>query len=163
MIHSRRYHSDHCEFLKAITAIVTSLTSKQVNIITDREFKFDNSILPVGSHLYYWNHLENDLYWHLKNTCNCTAEQISYFTNAFKNLMASHFNEVDFDNSWKQLEQSKEFISSNKVLNYFQHRLIPGFKAHSAIWTLRAAGIVNPENGITNNPLESMNAVLQKN
>ena len=76
--------------------------------------------------------------------------------------MASHFNEVDFDNSWKQLEQSKEFISSNRVLNYFQHRLIPGFKAHSAIWTLRAAGIVNPENGITNNPSESMNAVLQK-
>ena len=162
MIHSRRYHSDHCGFLKAITAVVPSLTSKQVNIITDREFKFDNSILPVGNHLYCWNHLENDLHWHLKKICNCTAEQISYFANAFKNLMANHLNEVDFDNSWKLLKQNKEFISNNKVLNYFQDRLIPAFKAHSAIWTLRAAGIVNTENGITNNPSESMNAVLHR-
>ena len=162
MIHSRRYHSDHCEFLKAVTAIVPVLTSKQVNIITDREFKFDNSILPVGNHLYCWNHLENDLYWHLKKTSNCTAEQITYFTNAFKNLMISHCNEIDFDASWKKLKQDKEFVSSNKVLNYFEDRLIPAFKAHSAIWTLRAAGIVQPENGITNNPSESMNAVLHR-
>ena len=76
--------------------------------------------------------------------------------------MTNHFNEVDFDNSWKLLKQSKEFISSNKVLNYFQDRLLPAFKAHSAIWTLRAVGVVNPENGITNNPSESMNAVLHR-
>jgi len=61
MIHSRRYHSDHREFLKAVTTVVPSLASKQVNIVTDREVKFDNSVLPVGSHLYCWNHLENKL------------------------------------------------------------------------------------------------------
>ena len=81
MIHSKRYHSDHCEFLRATTSIVPALTSKQVNIIIDREFKlFDKFILPVGNQLYCWNHLENDLYWHLKKTSNCTAKQITYFT-----------------------------------------------------------------------------------
>ena len=135
MIYSRKY-SDHCEFLRATTSIVPALTSKQVNIVMDWEFKFDKSILPVGNHLYCWNHLENDLYWHLKKTSNCTAEQITYFTNAFNNLMVSHCNEVDC--------------------------LIPVFKAHLGIWTLRAAGIVKPENGITNNSSESMNAVLHR-
>ena len=117
MIHSRRYHSDHCEFLKAVTNVVPSLASKQVNIVTDREFKFDNSIFPVGSHLYCWNHLENDLYWQLKKSCNYTAEQITYFTNTFKNLTISNLNEVDFDNNWKQLKCNKEFTSSSKVLS----------------------------------------------
>ena len=38
---------------------------------------------------------------------------------------------------------------------------VTSIKAHSAIiWILRAARIVNPENGITNNPSESVNGVL---
>ena len=84
-IHARKYHSDHCEFLRAITSIVPASTSKQVNIVIDWEFNFDKSILPVGNHLYCWNYLENDLHWHLKKTSNCTAEQITYFTNTFNN------------------------------------------------------------------------------
>ena len=33
---------------------------------------------------------------------------------------------------------------------------------HASIWALKAAGIRNPENGVTNNPSESMNAVLHR-
>lgn len=39
---------------------------------------------------------------------------------------------------------------------------LDSFKAHAAIWTLKAAGVVDFVTGITNNPSESMNAVLRR-
>ena len=40
LVHSRRYHSDHKAFLSDIVDNVPGLKTKEVNIITDREFKF---------------------------------------------------------------------------------------------------------------------------
>ena len=40
------------------------------------------------------------------------------------------------------------------------NRFLPQFKAHASIWVLKAAGVQNPDLGITNNPSESINAVL---
>ena len=67
--------------------------------------------------------------------------------------------EIEFDQAWSVL--MKETKKSNDLVrNYFQNKLLPAFKAHSSIWILKSAGVANPENGITNNPSESMNAVL---
>ena len=49
LIHSRRYHCDHKAFIEAITNIVHPLTTRRVNIVTDREFSFANCF-PVGTH-----------------------------------------------------------------------------------------------------------------
>ena len=49
-----------------------------------------------------------------------------------------------------------------KVCNYFETKLLPTFKHSSSIWVLKSAGILHPENGITNNCSESMNAVLHR-
>ena len=46
-------------------------------------------------------------------------------------------------------------------MKYFDQRLIPAFKEHSSVWKLREMGVTDPENGLTNNPSESMNAVLR--
>ena len=67
LIHSRRYHSDHKEFMVAVREIVRPLYIKKVNLVSDREFKLDD-ILPVGTHLYCWNYFESDLHWYLKST-----------------------------------------------------------------------------------------------
>lgn len=45
---------------------------------------------------------------------------------------------------------------------YFESKLLPAFKVHSSIWVLKSAGILNAENGITNNAAESINAVLHR-
>uniref|UniRef100_A0A1X7UXJ5 SWIM-type domain-containing protein n=1 Tax=Amphimedon queenslandica TaxID=400682 RepID=A0A1X7UXJ5_AMPQE len=68
--------------------------------------------------------------------------------------------EANFEKAWSHCRHRKRFLANNKVCNYFDKTLIPVFKAHSAIWILRKAGIVNPEKGVTNNPSESFNAVL---
>ena len=70
--------------------------------------------------------------------------------------------EVDFDREWEMLQNNTTFLSKPKVSDYFKNNLIPSFKTHSAIWILKAAGIPNQGNGITNNPSESMNAVLKR-
>lgn len=36
------------------------------------------------------------------------------------------------------------------------------FKSHASIWSLKEAWISNPHDGVTNNPSESMNAVLRR-
>lgn len=162
LIHSRRYHSDHKLFLDAVTQLVPSLLSKRVVLVTDREFKFSD-MFPVGFHLFCWNHMENDLHWYLKNRSmgNCTSEEISFFTNAFKGLMMNT-REVQFNEEWERLKSNQYFRSNTKICNYFETKLLPSFKQHASIWILKAAGVVNPDRGITNNASESMNAVLHR-
>ena len=160
LIHSRRYHCDHKTFIEAITSVVHPLTTRHVNIVTDREFNFADSF-PVGTHLYCWNHLINDLRWHLRNKCNCSTEEINYFVNAFKNIQ-TNICEVEFDRDWQDLKVNKMFTKRPKITNYFEDNLIPAFKNHGSIWGLKAAGIPSVELGITNNPSESMNAMLHR-
>lgn len=161
LIHSRRYHSDHRVFIDSIIEAVHPLATKCINIVTDREFKFATAF-PVGSHLYCWNHLERDLHWHLKTKCNSSPEEVSYFTNTFKQLINASTTEIEFDRDWEELKGNERFMAKPKICNYFQTNLIPVFKAHAAIWILKAAGIPNPNAGITNNPSESMNAVFHR-
>ena len=66
-------------------------------------------------------------------------------------------SEEEFDKAWNN---NKVTFANESVLKYFEQRLIPAFKEHSSIWKLREMGVSDPENGLTNNPSESMNAIL---
>ena len=157
-IHSRKFHDNHVDFLKCIRKKVPLLATKRIIIVTDQEFNL-SEIFPAGVHAFCWNHLERDLHFHLKQKANCTATEISYFANAFKRLM-NEPSEVEFSQLWESLKISPFFKKNNAVEKYFETKLIPTFKSHSAIWVLKSAGLRNPNNGITNNASESMNAVL---
>ena len=65
-----------------------------------------------------------------------------------------------FDQVWSALKDKHHFECNKTVLNYFENKLLPTFKSHSSIWVLKGAGIEKSELGITNNPSESINAVL---
>ena len=115
LIHLKQYHIDHQEFHDAITETTTTLLTKRVNIITDRKFKF-SGIFPVGTHLFCWNYIQNDLHWYLKSKGNCTAAEINYFTNALRGLMKNELTENDFDRAWAELKNTDEFTSKPKVI-----------------------------------------------
>ena len=70
--------------------------------------------------------------------------------------------EVEFNRCWSSYKDKDLFQSNKTVCNYFEAKLLPVFKHNSSIWVLKSAGIFNPENGITNNSSESMNAVLHR-
>ena len=123
-------------------------------MVTDREFDFSD-IFPLCLNTFCWNHLERDLHFYLKNA-NCQPSKISFYVNAFKALMIEE-REEDFNAAWISV---KKTFTNSTVLQYFEKKLLPAFKVHSSIWKLREMGVSNPENGITNNPAESMNAVL---
>ena len=160
LLHTRRLQVDHQFFLEAITKEVSQLLMKRVNIVSDREFNFAD-IFSCGTHLYCWNHYVRDIQWHLKGPCNCSSEDINFFSNTFRTLMISN-TEDEFDAQWLILRQDDHFVKKAKVLSYFESNIIPSFKQHAAVWTLRAARVKNPSNGITNNPSESFNAVLHR-
>ena len=120
--------------------------------MTDREFNF-SEIFPLGSHIYCWNHLECDLSYYLKSKDNCNLKEIS------KALMMEKI-EKEFDDSWVEMRQKSFSQGNSVVLSYFENKLLPAFKCHASIWILKSAGVENPEAGITNNPSESINAVL---
>ena len=63
----------------------------------------------------------------------------------------------ELDEEWNKLKLS---FTNKPVLKYFEEKLLPAFKEHSSIWKLKENGVPNPEHGLTNNPSESMNAVL---
>ena len=157
-IHSRRFAESHHNFIKAIRQALPVLATKKVFVVTDQEFDFSD-VLPISYHLFCWNHLEQDLLHYLKNTANCNSQQISYYANAFKEMMLEE-SQVEFDRLVAKYFDCDSFVDNEKVCQYFQNRLLPTFTTHSAIWHLKEVGISNPENGITNNAAESFNAVL---
>lgn len=157
-VHSRKFHEDHINFLTSIRKRVPLLATKSIIVVTDQEFHLGD-LFPSGYHVFCWNHMERDLHYYLKSKANCTATEISYFANAFKQLMNEPLEE-DFDSLWNVIRKSSHFTRHSVVLNYFEKRLIPTFKVHSSIWVLKSAGCPNPHNGITNNASESINAVL---
>jgi len=156
-IHSRRYQEDHIRFMTTIRQSLPLLSAKKILIVTDREFDF-SEVFPLCLNVFCWNHLERDLHFYLKNTANCQPSEISFYANTFKSLMIEE-SEAEFDKSWTNAKAS---ITSPCVLRYFEKKLLPTFKNHSSIWTLREMGISDPESGLTNNPSESMNAVLHR-
>ena len=95
LLHTRRLQVDHHFFLETITKVVSQLLTKKVNIVTDREFNVAG-IFPCGSHLHCWNHYVRDIQWHLKGPCNCSADEVNFFCNLFRTLMASN-TEEEFD------------------------------------------------------------------
>ena len=125
--------------------------------MSDREFDF-SSVFPLSQHVFCWNHLERDLHFYLKQKANCTG---SDFSNVFKQLMQES-TEVEFNQCWSSYKDKDLFQSNKTVCNYFEAKLLPVFKHNSSMWVLKSAGIFNPENGITNNSSESMNAVLHR-
>ena len=161
LVHSRRYHSDHKAFLSDIVDNVPGLKTKEVNIITDREFKFAD-VFPIGNHLFCWNHIQNDVHWYLKNHAKCTAEELNQFVNAFQQLMHNQVTEAEFEVEWNKLKNTDLFMSKPTIIHYFENSLIPMFKLHAAIWILKSAGISNPNEGVTNNCSESMNAAAME-
>ena len=153
-IHSRRLKEDHLLFMKSLRHSLPLLASKRLLIVTDREFDF-SGVFPLCLNAFCWNHLERDLHFYLKNA-NCKPSEISFYANAFKALMIEE-SEEDFNTAWISV---KNTFTNSTVLQYFEQKLLPAFKEHSSIWKLRDMGVSNPENGLTNNPAESMNAVL---
>ena len=159
LVHSRRYQEDHT-FLNAIAKKLPILVKKWVNVVTDREFKFDN-IFPSGKHLFCWNHIIRDLQWYLKGSYNCTPEDVNYFVNLLRTMMSRN-TEEEFDSQWAVAQQDDHFKQNKKVYSYFSNNLIPAIKEHAAVWVLRTAHIKKPSLGITNNVSESFNAVLHR-
>ena len=160
LLHSRRYQSDHKDFIEGITAIVHPLQTKHVNLVSDREFKFAG-LFPVGSHLHCWNHFISDIRWYLRSNTDCTPEEVNIIINCFRDIMLSE-TEDDFDSSWEEMKNSEVLKKNDKVFHYFQRNIMPSFKCHAAIWTLKSAGVSDAENGLTNNASESFNAVLRR-
>ena len=154
-IHSRRYQQDHIQFMQLLRQSIPLLAAKRVLMVTDREFDFSD-VFPHCLNVFCWNHLERDLHFYLKNSANCRPSEISYYANIFKEMMTEE-SEEEFDKAWNN---NKVTFANESVLKYFEQRLIPAFKEHSSIWKLREMGVSDPENGLTNNPSESMNAVL---
>lgn len=154
-IHSRRFSEDHLQFMRAVRNSLPLLSAKRMIMVTDREFDFSD-VFPLCLNVFCWNHLERDLHFYLKRTANCKPSEISYYANVFKGLMIEE-NETAFD---KAFNRTKATFTNKTVLNYFEQKLLPAFKEHSSVWKLREMGISDPENGLTNNPSESMNAVL---
>lgn len=79
------------------------------------------------------------------------------YLNSFKSLMIQE-NEADFDELWDNLKTS--ITKPPCILKYFEEQLLPAFNAHSSIWVLKNTGIADPESAMTNNPPDSMDAVL---
>jgi len=155
-VYSRRYQHDHIKFMQILRQSLPLLDAKKILIVTYCEFDFSD-IFPQCLNAYCWNHLECDLHFYLKNSANCKPSEISYCAITFKELIIEE-SEEEFNKAWNNIKAS---FTNQTVLKYFEQILIPAFKEHSSVWKLRKMGIPDPENRLTNNPSESMNAILR--
>ena len=57
---------------------------------------------------------------------NCSAEDINFFSNLFRTLMTCD-TEDEFDAQWSAAQQDNHFVKKEKVLSYFESKIIPSF------------------------------------
>ena len=77
--------------------------------------------------LICWNHIIRDLLWYLKDSCNCTSENVNSFVNLLRTMM-SRDTEEEFDSQLAVAQQDDHFKQNKKVYSYFSNNLIPAIK-----------------------------------
>ena len=87
-------------------------------MITDHEFDFSD-IFPQCLNVSCWTHFERDLHFYLKNSANCKPSEISYYANAFKELMIVE-SEDEFNKAWSNTKAS---FTNQTVLKYLNKDL----------------------------------------
>ncbi|CAF4078028.1 unnamed protein product [Rotaria sordida] len=173
LMHDRKLQSGHERFVQILNNELPNL-HKNCILITDGEDALKNAFrkyYPTMLQLRCWNHAMNDIksaakkYFFVEQQQNVVAatdaqlnkkEIIDHVIDTIKTLLrASSYNEfrVQYENI--SLHWSKRFVE------YFEKNTLPIINELGG-WSSRMFQLFDEVSGITNNPIESLNAVFKR-
>jgi transposase-like protein len=149
----------HARFFDFVSSVFPKLNRKCIPFVTDRETGLVNAIdknFPNCDVIMCWNHLINDLKFNLQKMGADHSNIAVYVTN-IKELLRC--------NSEDEYTEKKTMLTSKwskPIVSYFQ-KLEKDILKHCGKWVIdKYQHLYDPFSGVTNNPCESMNAVIKR-
>ncbi|CAF4924714.1 unnamed protein product [Rotaria sp. Silwood1] len=173
VMHDRKLQTCHERFVQVIFNELPNLHKKCV-LITDAEDALKNAFrkhFPTMCQLRCWNHCMSDIgaaakkYFFVGEQTNvaahgdnqmCKREIIDHVIDTIKNLLRAQ----SYDEFYEKY-RSVCFQWPKQFLDYFETNILPVVNELGG-WSSRKWNLFNEESGITNNPIESMNAVYKR-
>ena len=160
LIHDRKLQKCHNRLFEVLADKMPLLKSKKIAFITDREPALTKAVLkhfPRMQVLHCWNHLKRDFKEELRKL-GAVQSEVSVYLSDWRQMAQSETLE-DFNSTYEKLTSKW----SANVKAYFDKRLKEDLMTYSGRWVIEEIpGLYDPFSGITNNPSESINAVLKR-
>nr|XP_034316005.1 uncharacterized protein LOC117685662 [Crassostrea gigas] len=160
LIHDRKLQKCHNRLFEFLAERVPILKTKKIPFITDREPALTKAVerfFPNIQVLHCWNHLKRDFKEELRKLGADPSEIGVYLSDWRK--MAQSEDESQFEESYKLL--TAKWTESAK--SYFDRHMRKDLTSYSGRWIIEQfPSLYDSYSGITNNPSESINAVLKR-
>jgi len=159
-IHQRKAKYDHdlafWAARQAISDAVPRWEEKSKILVTDREFKSDN-YMPNTKMVYCWNHLLKNLDYHARDKVKLSAEDASAAGQDLQGMLRSS-SEANYIRRKREAFQNSS-VWTPEMKKYFDDYLDNDIKSRAGRWYLETLNLPNAQQGLTNNPAESLNNV----
>uniref|UniRef100_A0A7E4VPJ1 ULP_PROTEASE domain-containing protein n=1 Tax=Panagrellus redivivus TaxID=6233 RepID=A0A7E4VPJ1_PANRE len=156
MIHEKKYHRYHRDFLKALRDKNKCLQHGSFVLVTDDEFDFDR-IWPNATHLLCFNHIKRAARKNLHEK-NLSQQQVNDFITDIQHLQSlksfDHFNDA------VELLCDQERYGKNTAAGKLLRRLAPKVREKASVAALQRANVAMKV--CTTNVAESLNAIIQR-
>ena len=182
MFHDCKHLDDHQKYITEFHRIVDQelptdanyrLSQKDINFLSDAELKnvkrlFGNTPKPkegerkrVVTHYPCWLHLKDNVKRKFRNMGVTDKPTLKRAMDDFIKILKSDSLD-EYEDNRINLRLLESPWSTSEAQEYFDQHLDERIFNAGATFRLRAAGFPNPENGITNNASESINATLKR-
>ena len=165
MLHQKKFQQSH-EFMfrtaqeafdkKYSHAKKTFANTRKV-LISDKEFDGEK-LLGNCKTIHCWNHLKKNISSEAKYKKHVRDKELSKIENDFRNILQTT-TEAEYTTVRDKI-LAKNHWRNTGMADYYMDRIDEDFKNNSARWVLEEWGIGFGENGITNNPAETVNSVI---
>jgi hypothetical protein len=147
LIHGRKKEKVHARFFDFVSSVFPKLDRKCVPFVTDRGTALVNAIdknFPNCDVIMCWNHLIND------------------FKFSLQKMGADHTNIAVYVTNIKELLRCNSEEEYKPIVSYFQ-KMKKNILKHCGKWVIdKYQHLYDPLSGVTNNPCESINAVIKR-
>ena len=149
------------------------MAKKNIYFLSDAELKnvkllFGNTEKPkegeperTVTHIPCWNHMKDNVKRKFRDMHVTEKETVKRAMDDFNSLLKSESQE-EYDQNKYNMTTEESPWSTPEAQAYFNQHLDERISTAGATFRLREAGFPNPENGITNNASESINATIKR-
>jgi len=134
-------------------------------LVSDREFGDQCRLWRGVTKVFCWNHIRQDVELKAKRTVGIRQDDADQISNEVFDLLRCH-NEDEYlalkNQYFTDATKGHDLWRDGEFQHYIDTFVDPDIRNYSGRWKLAQAGIPNPENGITNNRAESLNASFNR-
>lgn len=160
LIHDKKYQKCHNRLFEFLADRVPVLKDKTIPFITDRDLALTKAVenyFPNIRVLHCWNHLKRDFKEELRKF-GAEQSEMGVYLSDWRQMV-----QCETEEKFLKIYEKLTAKWAEKAKKYFDRHLKKDILSYSGRWVIeQIPSLFDPFSGITNNPSESINAVLKR-